>query len=61
MEDKQTYQKNMETKLSEIGAKIDKLEAKAQQAGEDVKADLDQLINSALNYATPLFELSSRP
>jgi uncharacterized coiled-coil DUF342 family protein len=46
MEDKKAYQQTMENRLSQIGAKIDELQAKAQQAGADTRAKLHQQIET---------------
>ncbi|TVP66735.1 MAG: hypothetical protein EA343_01075 [Nodularia sp. (in: Bacteria)] len=45
MEDKKAYQDSMEAKLSELGVKIDQLQVKAEKAGTDAKANLNQQIN----------------
>ncbi|MEA5556499.1 sll1863 family stress response protein [Nodularia spumigena] len=44
MEDKKAYQDSMETKLSELGVKIDQLQVKAEKAGTDAKANFNQQI-----------------
>ncbi|MGF1542479.1 MAG: hypothetical protein ACFCU5_18890 [Pleurocapsa sp.] len=44
MEDKKAYQQTMETRLSQIGAKIDELQARTQQAGADTRAKLEEQI-----------------
>ena len=46
MEDKKAYQKTMEDRLSQIGAKIDELQARTQQAGADTKEQLQQQIET---------------
>ena len=44
MEDKKAYQDSMETKLSELGVKIDQLQVKAEKACTDAKANFNQQI-----------------
>ena len=44
MEDKKAYQESMEARFSELGAKIDELQAKGEQARGDVEADINQKI-----------------
>lgn len=46
MEEKKAYQKTMEEKLADLGAKIDKLQGKAEKAGGDAKAELNQQIKN---------------
>lgn len=46
MEEKKAYQKTMEKKLADLGSKIDKLQKKADKAGGDAKAELDQQIKA---------------
>lgn len=46
MEEKKAYQKTMEKKLAELGSKIDKLQGKAEKAGGDAKAELNQQIKA---------------
>jgi predicted nucleic acid-binding Zn-ribbon protein len=46
MNDKQAYQNNMETRFREVGAKIDQLQARSEQATADVKADLNERIQN---------------
>ncbi|MCC5899399.1 MAG: hypothetical protein EA395_02995, partial [Phormidium sp. GEM2.Bin31] len=46
MEERKEYQGKMETQLQEWGAKIDELQAKAEQAGGDAKDDLNQRIDN---------------
>ncbi|TVP61508.1 MAG: hypothetical protein EA342_20665 [Leptolyngbya sp. LCM1.Bin17] len=44
MEDRSTSQGKMEAQLQEWGAKLDEMQAKANQVSADKKADLDQQI-----------------
>ncbi|MEA5579757.1 hypothetical protein VB620_00200 [Nodularia harveyana UHCC-0300] len=44
MEDKKAYQDSMEAKFRELGVKIDDLQVKAEKAGTDAKAGLNQQI-----------------
>ncbi|TVQ42069.1 MAG: hypothetical protein EA365_16100 [Gloeocapsa sp. DLM2.Bin57] len=44
MEDKNTYQGEMETKLQQLGAQLDTLKAKSDQATADAKAEIDKHI-----------------
>lgn len=46
MEDKKAYQQTMETRLGQIGAKIDELQARTQQAGADTRANLQEQIEA---------------
>ena len=46
MEEKKAYQKTMEKKMAELGAKIDKLQGKAEKAGGDAKTELNQQIKA---------------
>lgn len=46
MEDKKNYQQTMEDRLGQIGAKIDELQARTQQAGADTRIKLEEQIET---------------
>ena len=47
MEDKKNYQQTMEDRLGQIGAKIDELQARTQQAGADTRIKLEEQIETS--------------